>query len=96
MSTATQEPQAPSSYEPRVSSWRIAEGFFKKGQDDGPNFQKKNSVFGKFTACGLATFVDEKSGESIERLWVQLENNDEGKFRAVSYTHLTLPTIYSV
>lgn len=88
MSTATQEAPCPepTSYEVNLPSWRIAEGFFKKGQDDTPGFQKTEKVFGKFNACGISTYADRTTGEDIERLWVELENRDDGKFRVTIKT----------
>ena len=44
---------------------------------------------------GYVTAYDSESGDQVWRFYTVPGNPDLG-FEAVSYTHLTLPTIYSV
>jgi hypothetical protein len=81
MSTTTHpDVPAPTSYDSRPPTWRIAEGFFKQGRDKEPGYRECQSLFGQFKAVGISSFTDEQTNEEIHRLWAEFQNQ-EGRFR---------------
>ena len=58
-------------------------------------FYKGKSSFGFFPADALASQAGLDKGAEVEA-WYKTENLSTQDYMPVSYTHLTLPTIYSV